>query len=206
MIEYHLHDVKNKLMLVHGNLVRIGKDHPEINFQPVFTNLNRVNELINLAYSHLSHSLELNLTMIKVADFKNLVRSNMEKIKKMYSIEIEDQYSDFLLTKKSCIAVELTLLNQILDNIFDNSMKAKGQKMIVRLVAIPNQIILELIDNGKDEAKEISHFEILSHLPNGIGSKLIAEHMETMAGKVTWAKRMDSNGMVVRLSFPEIHE
>ena len=97
-------------------------------------------------------------------------------------------------------------MKQIIENIFDNSLKAGSHKMIVRLLAVPNQIILELIDDGKEVEKEFSELEILSNLPNGIGSKLIKELMQNMAGKVTWAKRMDSHGMIVRLYFPENKE
>ncbi len=178
------------------HVLRLQDEHATIDFQPLLLNLERVKELIVTTYHKIGQTEFHNLEMIKMDDFRNHLEQEFSQIQKMYSMKIKNELRDIDFPLHSSTLIEKKLLRQILENIFDNSYKFDSDLMIVRLISVEDNVVLEIIDNGKEEKYKASSN---ANIPNGIGTKLMKDHAAQFIGKVTWRKRMDRRGMIVRL-------
>jgi hypothetical protein len=73
--------------------------------------------------------------------------------------------------------------------------------MIARLILVQNNIVFELIDDGKELTTKKPN---LSSIPNGIGTKLMQNYAQEMDCKMTWRKRLDRSGMIVSMCFTSV--
>ena len=201
MIEYQLHDLNNKLTLTMLHVLKLQNEHSSINFEPLILNLERVKDLISQTYQILKKTGFHDLEMIKVDDFQLLLENELRNLNTMYPIFIKYELRDIKFPKNYSATIERKLLKQILENIFDNSYKFDANVIIARLILVQDNIVLELIDDGKEDTiKKANH----SSIPNGIGTKLMQNYALEMDCKITWRKRLDSSGMIVSMSFTSV--
>lgn len=199
MIEFQLHDINNKLMLMMWHILKLQKEHTSVNFNPLVENVERVKDLVSLIYEGIAKPTFYNLEMVKISKFKELINNELAKLSSSYPLTIKNEIDDLNFHKDLATMIELGLVRQIMENIFDNSYKAESNTLIIRLIEVNDCVILEFIDNGSEKLGDIFNMMTKSAIPNGIGSNLMKNNALLMSGKITRTPRLDTHGMVVRL-------
>ncbi len=208
MLSY-LHDIRNKLTIISGHASLLAHKYAnEKDFLPITANVTRINELINHAYeSMLEHSNE-RLQNITLKEFLRLTDLLIEALSLNYSIEINNGISAFRdpVNQNAKLLFSKDALISVLENAIDNAVNASATKVIIHIIQIDEDVILEIIDNGSGINLSTPSSRALlkdnSLIPHGLGKKIMNENMKKLNGKITWAPRMDSSGMIVRLTFP----
>jgi hypothetical protein len=201
VIEYQLHDLNNKLMLTILHVHKLKSEHSSIDFEPLILNLERVKDLISHTYQIINKTEFHNIEMIKVDDFQLHLENELRNLNTMYPLNIKYELRDIKFPNNFSALIEKKLLKQILENIFDNSYKFEANLMIARLILVQNNIVFELIDDGKELTTKKPN---LSSIPNGIGTKLMQNYAQEMDCKMTWRKRLDRSGMIVSMCFTSV--
>lgn len=199
MIEYQLHDINNKLMLMMWHILKLKKDHEGVNFNPLVENIERIKDLVSVVYEGIAKPVFCNLEMIRVNKFRELINNELVKLSSSYPLTIKNEIEDLNFHKDLATMIELSLIRQIIENIFDNSYKAESNTLIIRLIELNENVILEFVDNGNEKLGDIFSTMTKSAIPNGIGSSLMSNNALLMSGKITRTRRLDSHGMIVRL-------
>lgn len=199
MIEFQLHDINNKLMLIMWHILKLKKEHTGVNFHPLEENIERIKDLVSIVYEGIAKPIFYNLEMVKVSKFKELINYELVKLSSSYPLTIKNEIEDLNFHKDLATMIELGLIRQIMENIFDNSYKADSNTLIIRLIEVNENLVLEFVDNGNEKMGDIFSTMKKSAIPNGIGSNLMRNNALLMSGKITRTPRLDTHGMVVRL-------
>lgn len=201
----YLHDIRNKLTIISGHTTLLAKKYTEEDFHPIRTNLIRITELINDAYLELQQANDYPRTLYSPHDFIRQMDLLTETFQLLFPIQLKNETRDFRPESLFHIELNIQLVFQVIENALDNSVKANSSRIIVRLLETGNHCIYEIVDNGtgKQSSEEFLHIDDVSIIPHGIGKEIMVQNMKALHGKVEWARRMDSPGMIVRLYFPK---
>jgi signal transduction histidine kinase len=202
MINY-LHDIRNKLTLISGHAAILSKKYGPEDFVPIQTNIMRINDLVNNAYSHLcadDSEVRTSLTT-STKDFLAQMDVLVDALKLIFPLEIQNEVLDFKPNPDWKLLHNIDLILQIMENAIGNSINANSTKIYVRVLEVDSKCIIELVDNGQGR-KEPLPLQKASVIPHGIGTKIISKNMTTMNGKAEWIPRLDNTGMILRLYFP----
>lgn len=203
MINY-LHDIRNKLTLISGQATILSRKYGPEDFVPIQTNIMRINELVNNAYTYLStnDSTPPVLQTSSTNEFLMQLNVLVETLKLIFPLEIVNEVLDFKTNQDFKICHNNDLILQIMENALGNSIDANATKIYTRVLEVDSKCIIELVDNGQGRAKEQHPLQKASVIPHGIGTKIITKNMTDMNGKAEWIPRLDSSGMILRLYFP----
>lgn len=203
-----LHDIRNKITMLNAHTSRLSKKYNDDEIMQIKTTILRMNELINDAYEQFSESESTREfpmgknDSLQLKEFAQKVESLIKNISQTFSIEIKNQINTTFYNDDSLVQYNPRLLLQVLENAFDNSLKANSSKIIVRVIENESYCIIELVDNGSGISPIVKLNPVHTVIPHGLGKKIMQENMRKMNGKVEWSPRMDGSGMIVRLLFP----
>jgi K+-sensing histidine kinase KdpD len=203
-----LHDIRNKITIINAHTSRLSKKYSDEEIMHIKTTVMRINDLVNDAYEQFSGSDSLRELSLgsndetNVLQFAAKIEMLIEKIALSFSFEINNQINTTLLNLNSIIQYNPKLLIQVLENAFDNSLKADSSKIIIRVIENEACCIVELVDDGSGISPTAKFNPVHTVIPHGLGKKIMEENMKKMNGKVEWLPRMDGSGMIVRLLFP----
>ncbi len=208
MLNY-LHDIRNKLTIISGHatfLARKYDNHKD--FLPIISNVSRINELINEAYVSMSEHNNPQLQKLSFNEFLKQIDLLLESLALNYSIEINNGINAFSGPVHENRRIELSMdpLISVIENAVDNAFKASATKLIFHVIQVDENAILEIIDNGIGINLTPTKSQLLlkenTLIPHGLGKNIMMENMKKLNGKISWAPRTDSSGMIVRLTFP----
>ncbi|MBY0415698.1 MAG: hypothetical protein K2Q18_16105 [Bdellovibrionales bacterium] len=201
MITY-LHDIRNKLALISGHTSLLAKKYGEDDFNPIRTNLMRINEIINDAYRFMQQQLDQENLSLSEIEFIKQLDLMTDAVALLYPIELKNEVHDYHPRGKFEVDFDIGLMFQVIENAIDNSLNAKATKISIRMLESGNQCIYEMVDNGslKDNTPKVVIEN--SVIPHGVGKEIMTQNMEKVGGKVEWTRRIDHSGMIVRLYFP----
>ncbi len=201
----YLHDIRNKLTLISGHTALLSKKYGEEEFQPIRTNLVRISELINDAYRHLQESHNHSPLMYTPQEFIRKMDLLTETAEILFPVELKNETRDYKPQDFFHIEFDIQKIFQVMENAFDNSVKAGAIRVIIRLLDNGTHCIYEIVDNGtgKHDKEAYTIINDVSIIPHGIGKEIMIANMKEVHGKVEWARRLDQSGMIVRLYFPK---
>lgn len=201
MLNY-LHDIRNKLAVVTAHTSRLHRKYNDEEFMMIKTNLIRINDLINEAYQNSIEKKQDELQCVSVMDFVNQLDLLIEALALSYAVEFKNQIAKAVIQDAKNVNMNIHLLSQALENAIDNAIKANSSKIYIQLYEADRMITIEMIDNGNGITTERKPVQDQSCIPHGMGKQIIQENMRKMGGTAQWVPRMDSSGMIVRLSLP----
>jgi len=208
MLNY-LHDIRNKITIVNNYTALLSRKYNDEEINVITANMIRINDLLNEAYKEFKLLPELEQNTIKndeitLKDFENKLDLIIDSISLGFPLSINNLISSTQINGAAKIVFNMQTLMQVLENAFDNSLKANSSKLSVRLSIQETNCIVELIDNGSGISPLATAVKDSSTIPHGLGKKFMSESMKSLNGSVEWTPRMDGSGMIVRLYFPII--
>lgn len=173
-----IHDLGNKLTLVHKNLRKISKRDDSKEVQSSLLALDRCFESI-----HEYHSSRVK-EEFEVLDIHHVLIEgsipHYEKLEKIYGIKIDISVDRNLMGKKG--NVNLIELKKIRENIVDNAVKAGADQITISYSDQGDYVLAKFIDNGRAISDELIN-EINSYDPllddsediTSLGTKIIKD-------------------------------
>jgi nitrogen fixation/metabolism regulation signal transduction histidine kinase len=182
------HEIKNPLTPMRLSIDAIeekmhNSKKNEISAQELLKFTGRINnqiehleELVN-RFKSFSDTISVNLARVNVVD---LIKTAAESVEEKITTLING-YAKCLLDKN--------LFNQILLNLYKNSIKAGANKMEINIEKIENTVKISFTDNGIGIEKEKLNIVFLPYVKfsengSGIGLSVVKNLTESMGGKV----------------------
>jgi signal transduction histidine kinase len=177
-VKHLIHDLGNKLTLVHKNIREIAKRDQSQEVQSCLLALDRCFESIHEYHkSRVEDSFEI-LDIHQVLIEGSI--PHYEKLEKIYGIEIDITVDRELMGKQG--NVNLIELKKIRENIVDNAVKAGANKITISYSNEGDYVLAKFIDNGQaigDELiSEINNYDPIlddSEDITSLGTKIIKE-------------------------------
>lgn len=189
-LRYILHDINNNLMMVNTNLLKIQTQNPN-EYQKlkhytkkITTSIHNISLLVDKKFCVRTEQIQLKTfldELDRVIDENKLVYPNVVTNHEIIGAD----------TSQYQLTFSPYLLEQLVLNIFSNSMKSQSQNILVATRISAGHLDMTFLDDGQG-------YESPSFGVHGIGQKIITRNVESMGGSCEF--KQTPSGYKVKVS------